>query len=848
MSLVAGQGALFPELRPYAPGTLPPIGHGTLSRHASEIDIEPLDATFRDSSAAPLHSWFPYLEGYSPRFVRRVRSAYLPDARRVLEPFGGSGTTPIVLAQDGVACWYTEANPAMALIAATKLEAMAPSVDRARLAEGLRALSANLDARVATSAISDELQRNYASAFGRSLYFAEPAFESVLRLRVLNDSLAEIGDPLVARCFTVAVMASLIPTSFLKRAGDLRFRTQTELAKGLPEPVAEVRRVLDGMANDLAEVRPLRAEVSFLCDDARRIHESAPAEFDGVITSPPYLNGTNYIRNARLELWYLRKLSSKAHLRELRDRVVTSGINDVDANTVHDAVSAGVERVAARLRAESYDDRIAKMVGGYFVDMRAVLLAILETVRRDANVCIDIGDSIYGGIHVPTDDLLVEIGNELGYKLVEQVYLRKRRSKGGEELRQTLLVLKAPGAARGAGQNGPTPTAPISTQAPVQPAPTAPTEWGDKWRDFKEQLPHQQQPFAKRNWGSAVHSLCSYQGKLKPSLAYHLVEAFSEPGDIVVDPFSGAGTVPFEACRTGRVGWGIDISRLGYVLTRAKVHRPTADGVTRLLAALGEELTQRPTEAELESARAVSFNSAIPEYFHPDTLTEVLAARRFFLRRWDESDDWAFLFACCLHILHGNRPYALSRRSHPITPFAPTGDFEHRPLIPRLTDKAARAVPGWDDTFVTGNALMGDCSAPWGLPRPAGAVITSPPFFDSTRFYMTNWMRYWFTGWERADFDQGVNDFFETRQRRTMDAYTPFFAQAQAALRPGGHLVMHLGFSKKCDMAVELAARHGDGFKVVDTFYEGVEHCESHGVMDKGTVSGHSYLVLQRRD
>ena len=27
------------------------------------------------------------------------------------------------------------------------------------------------------------------------------------------------------------------------------------------------------------------------------------AKYDGVITSPPYLNGTNYIRNTKLDLW-----------------------------------------------------------------------------------------------------------------------------------------------------------------------------------------------------------------------------------------------------------------------------------------------------------------------------------------------------------------------------------------------------------------------------------------------------------------------------------------------------------------------------------------------------------------
>ena len=56
-----------------------------------------------------------------------------------------------------------------------------------------------------------------------------------------------------------------------------------------------------------------------------------------------------------------------------------------------------------------------------------------------------------------------------------------------------------------------------------------------------------------------------------------------------------------------------------------------------------------------------------------------------------------------------------------------------------------------------------------------------------------------------------------------------------------------MGLSKKCDMAAELAARVPPGLDTIGTFYEGVEHCESHGVRDKGTVKGHAYLVLRRR-
>jgi hypothetical protein len=49
------------------------------------------------------------------------------------------------------------------------------------------------------------------------------------------------------------------------------------------------------------------------------------------------------------------------------------------------------------------------------------------------------------------------------------------------------------------------------------------------WSAFKENLPHTEGVYAKRNWGSSLHSLCSYQGKLKPALAYQLVKNFTKP-------------------------------------------------------------------------------------------------------------------------------------------------------------------------------------------------------------------------------------------------------------------------------------------------------------------------------
>ena len=83
--------------------------------------------------------------------------------------------------------------------------------------------------------------------------------------------------------------------------------------------------------------------------------------------------------------------------------------------------------------------------------------------------------------------------------------------------------------------------------------------------------PYKRRPYGQRNWGGPLHSLCSYQGKLKPSIAHFLVKYFTSPGEVVLDPLAGIGTIPLEARRMGRIGLGNDLSPLAYAVTSAKL-------------------------------------------------------------------------------------------------------------------------------------------------------------------------------------------------------------------------------------------------------------------------------------
>jgi DNA methylase len=369
------------------------------------------------------------------------------------------------------------------------------------------------------------------------------------------------------------------------------------------------------------------------------------------------------------------------------------------------------------------------------------------------------------------------------------------------------------------------------------------------WDIFKATMPHQQFPYSKRNWGSSLHSVCSYQAKMKPSLAHHLVATFSKQGDVVLDPFSGSGTIPFEACLTGRKGLGMDISLLSTVISNAKLMRASPAKVEAIINDLAEWIkTKKPSTKTLAEVEEVKFNGPLKEYFHPDTFTEILSAREFFASKYDESAEYSLVMACMLHILHGNRPYALSRNSHPITPYAPTGEFEYKSVIEKLSTKVGKSLNSQSPPrFVEGKCYKADICKSWPAElQNINAIITSPPFFDSTKFYMTNWMRFWFCGWSKENFSAEPESFVEIAQKKSMDIYSGIFSKCKERLVDGGLVVLHLGISKKCDMGKRLSEIANDHFDILDLYTESVEHCESHGIRDKGSVTGHQYLILKK--
>jgi hypothetical protein len=155
------------------------------------------------------------------------------------------------------------------------------------------------------------LNAAYHRAFKGSEFFDQETLSEVLSAKTVVQEL-EKENRLLSSLVTVAILASLIPCSKLKRAGDVRFMEDDELAKGTPSLVDEVVGVLREMADDVVHKNArINQRPLLIAEDATNVQKIPSMGVDSVITSPPYINGTNYFRNTRLELWFLGALKNR---------------------------------------------------------------------------------------------------------------------------------------------------------------------------------------------------------------------------------------------------------------------------------------------------------------------------------------------------------------------------------------------------------------------------------------------------------------------------------------------------------------------------------------------------------
>jgi DNA methylase len=322
----------------------------------------------------------------------------------------------------------------------------------------------------------------------------------------------------------------------------------------------------------------------------------------------------------------------------------------------------------------------------------------------------------------------------------------------------------------------------------------------------------------QRLWGHAFHPMCSYLASFPAALTHAFIARYSRPGDVVLDPFSGRGTTPLQACAEGRIGVGNDLNPFAHLLTAAKVQPATrAEAVTRLAKlrlgwnavsgewlTLGARVAADPTASGALVPRAGS--GAAPSAgtepvpvevalaFHPRTFGQLLYVRSI-LRLDDRTDR--FLAAAITGILHGKSasylsalmPNTFSMAPRYVRDFAARTSFSspERDVFDGLgkkLDRLFRQLPPRTE----GLALLGDARdvaqaaraglRSMGRPERARLVVTSPPYLRVVKYGYYNWLRTWFLGFDARAIDATLDDAHHR------EPYLAFMRDVLAGLRP----------------------------------------------------------------
>lgn len=290
---------------------------------------------------------------------------------------------------------------------------------------------------------------------------------------------------------------------------------------------------------------------------------------------------------------------------------------------------------------------------------------------------------------------------------------------------------------------------------------------------------------------STLHQLSPYIGKLKSSIAASLISQFTNPGDLVYDPFSGSGTVALEAWAADRRLVANDLSPYAYALTRGKLFPP---------ATLQDALNS----IEQTSAAAIKLRNDVDlrrvpqwvrDFYHPETLREAIAWTTILRRQ----NSW-FLLAALLGILHHQRPGFLSFPSSHTVPYLRVKRFprsrfpklyEYRSLRDRLEAKVTRA---FRNTPKLNFEISRDCfrkdAGRFAPSELVDTIITSPPYMRLLDYGRDNRLRLWFLG---APDWHSLDGIVSPNQKAFLGLMRRCFTRWKTVLKPNRCCVLVIG-------------------------------------------------------
>lgn len=386
------------------------------------------------------HGIHEYRGKFFPQLVRSLLNiAGVETGARVLDPMSGSGTTAVEATLLDCNAYGLDMNPLSVLVSQVKCDILTLSPDR--VVEAYETLLAALSVRPTTSAISwfnrlGENDRDYLSN-----WFAP---EVLSQLDQIMASIEQTIDSVCRRLFLVSVSNTLRRVSWQKD-DDLRVRRDVhdKAPDAMAEFLAELNRSVKTILALLYEIQGQPIGSAHICEgnaqQADHLLADHLGKIDAIVTSPPYATALPYLDTDRLSLYYLSLLSRREHRQRdyqmIGNREISNGYRQAywteyqqNRSRLTGRITGVIERIEFLNRDGNVGFRrrnLPALLSRYFLDMRQVLEAFSRLLRPGAPAYVIVGNNhtIAGGerVEIETDQLLSELGEAVGLRLIEQI-------------------------------------------------------------------------------------------------------------------------------------------------------------------------------------------------------------------------------------------------------------------------------------------------------------------------------------------------------------------------------------------------------------------------------------------
>ncbi len=387
--------------------------------------------TFANNMTLPIHRWFRYSAGFSAGWAESVIREF--GARRVLDPFGGSGTTVLAAQSAGAEGFGVDVHPFVARAAKAKLQwTEDPTSLRERSDRVIKAALAGHASDIETSDVSSLTRK----------VFPDGPLRTLLALRYATEHVWE-GDNIDELLWLalVGILRRCSPVGTAQWQYVLPNKTKSKVS----EPIEAYRQQIEMMATDMESRRaslPNPASTAFSESDIRSTDAVPDSWADLIVTSPPYANNFDYADATRLEMTFMGEVAGWGDLKPLRNKLIRSCSQQMVKYDATEVLESAVELEPFRdeikkTYSELDEVRLTKggrkayhsMIVAYFHDLGKTWNQLRKMTSDGANVCFVVGDSAPYGVHVPVDRWLGEQALAAGFQDYEFEKVRDRNIK-----------------------------------------------------------------------------------------------------------------------------------------------------------------------------------------------------------------------------------------------------------------------------------------------------------------------------------------------------------------------------------------------------------------------------------